>query len=162
IPPKCCDRTLAHPAIPSITRHPSVSPRVSASQRHPNTSTYHSIAMSASSTKKSRAGFLAKSIIACCASSVLLASAAQAASSSPITTVFYVLLENRCFTSGTDTSYSNILFQNKNGAAPYLTALCTPGSAAYTVNYQGNVISQTAHSSFCSCYHHVFATYNNT
>ncbi|MGC4015515.1 MAG: hypothetical protein QM755_13505 [Luteolibacter sp.] len=79
-----------------------------------------------------------------------------------ITTVFYILLENRCFTSGTDTSYSNVLYNNKNGGSPYLTSLCTPGSTAYSVNYQGNSISQTAQSSFCSAYHHVFSTYNNT
>jgi hypothetical protein len=91
------------------------------------------------------------------ASSFLLAAA-----NAQINTVFYVLLENRCFTSGIDTSYSNILFQNKNGASPYITSLCTPGSTAYTVNYQGHTISQTTHSSFCSAYHHVFATYNNT
>lgn len=99
----------------------------------------------------------------CLAGSILVAQPASAQTNpNGITTVFYILLENRCFTSGTDTSYTNILFNNKNGASPYLTALCTPGSTAYTVNYQGNSISQTAHSSFCSAYHHVFATYNNT
>jgi hypothetical protein len=101
---------------------------------------------------------LAKTLLAgACASGLMMAAA-----NAQVTTVFYILLENRCFTSGTDTSYSNILFQNKNGGSPYLTALCTPGSTAYTFKYQGQTISQTAQSSFCSAYHNVFSTYNNT
>jgi hypothetical protein len=108
------------------------------------------------SIQRSRSGLLTLLAFACFSSLMLAAANAQ------ITTVFYILLENRCFTSGTDTTYNNVLFQNKNGGSPYLTALCTPGSTAYTVNYQGNAISQTAQSSFCSAYHHVFATYNNT
>ncbi|MEP6673376.1 MAG: alkaline phosphatase family protein, partial [Chthoniobacter sp.] len=111
------------------------------------------------SLKRTRPSWLRKSLFACAGAFGFMLTAANA---QQIDTVFYILLENRCFTSGTDTSYNNILFQNKNGASPYLTSLCTPNSNAYTVDYQGNTISQTAHSSFCSAYHHVFATYNNT
>ncbi|HSH93489.1 MAG TPA: hypothetical protein VK968_05040, partial [Roseimicrobium sp.] len=112
--------------------------------------------MSTPSIHRSRSGLLTLLAFACFSSLMLAAAKAQ------VTTVFYILLENRCFTSGTDTSQSNILFQNKLGGSPYLTSLCTPGSTAYTATYQSNIISQTAHSSFCSAYHHVFSTYNNT
>lgn len=110
-------------------------------------------------THRTHKGLLSLLALAC---SLILLTPAKAQNPNGITTVFYILLENRCFTSGTDTSYNNILFNNKNGGSPYLTALCTPGSNAYTVNYQGNTISQTSHASFCSAYHHVFATYNGT
>jgi hypothetical protein len=112
--------------------------------------------MTTPSIRRSRSGLLTLLAFACFSSLMLAAANAQ------ITTVFYILLENRCFTSGTDTSQSNILFQNKNGGSPYLTALCTSGSDAYTATYQGNTISQTSQSSFCSAYHHVFSTFNNT
>jgi hypothetical protein len=116
--------------------------------------------MKTSITKRSHKGLRTLLAIACASGFSL--GAAKAQNPNGITTVFYILLENRCFTSGTDTSYSNVLFNNKNGASPYLTSLCTPGSTTYTVSYQGNTISQTAHSSFCSAYHNVFGTYNNT
>jgi hypothetical protein len=105
---------------------------------------------------KFRISLLQKAALTCFAATAINSAHAK------IKTVFYILLENRCFTSGTDNSYTNILFNNINGGSPYLTSLCTPGSTAYKVNYNGNSISQTAHSSFCSAYHHVFSTYNNT
>jgi len=103
-------------------------------------------------------GLLALLAVACF--STLLPTSAKAQNPNGITTVFYILLENRCFTSGTDTSQANILYNNKNGGSPYLTSLCTPGSTAYTATYNGQTISQTQHSSFCSAYHHVFSTVN--
>ena len=94
-------------------------------------------------------------VIGTCLSASLLAApmASAQAQSSPITTVFYILLENRCFTSGVDKSYNNIIFQNANGASPYLTSLCTSGSNSYTFTYSGTVMPQNAHASFCSAYH---------
>jgi len=111
--------------------------------------------MKANSLFKSRTGFFQKAALAFIAAMTVNSARAE------ITTVFYIMLENRCFTTGTDTSTSNVLFNNKNGGSPYLTSLCTPNSNAYTVNYNGSTISQTAHSSFCSAYHNVFATTTN-
>ena len=112
--------------------------------------------MTTSSTKRSQKGLLTLLALACASS--LMPVAAQAQSPSPITTVFYILLENRCFTSGTDKSQSNILYNNINGGSPFITAMCTPGNTAYMVNYQGSPISITSQCSFCSCYHNDFGT----
>jgi hypothetical protein len=70
------------------------------------------------------------------------------AAKAQITTVFYILLENRCFTTGTDTSYNNII--KGNSAAPYLNSLVTPGNPAAT---------QT---SWCSAYHNDVALPNGS
>lgn len=99
--------------------------------------------MTPKSIKLARKGWLTKAILA----SACAAGLSAAAHAQQINTVFYILLENRCFTSGTDTSYSNILFQNKNGASPYITSLCTPGSSN----------PATAQTSFCSAYHNALA-----
>jgi len=111
---------------------------------------------------RSRLGLLSMLALACACQSLTPAPARAQQNANGITTVFYILLENRCFTSGTDTSYNNVLFNNKNGGSPYLTALCTPGSTAYTVSYQGQTISQTAQSSFCSAYHNDFGSSTGT
>ena len=68
-------------------------------------------------------------------------SLAPAKAQQGITTVFYILLENRCFSSGTDKSYTNVIYGNS--AAPYLNKLCTPGDP--------NAVD----TSYCSAYHHV-------
>lgn len=126
----------------------------------PNNTAHH---MTTPFTNRSRSGLLKLLAFACASSLTLAAANAQ------ITTVIYILLENRCLTSGTDKSYTNILYQNKNGGSPYITAMYGGGpgsgsgaSANYTFSYQGNTIQQAAHVSVCSCYHHDFATYNGT
>ena len=82
-----------------------------------------------------------KSLLACaCASSAML-SAAQA---QQVKTVFYILLENRNFTAGTDLSGGSVVAGN--AAAPYLNSLITPGSA------------NSAQVSYCTSYHHVLST----
>ncbi|MGC3989265.1 MAG: alkaline phosphatase family protein [Chthoniobacteraceae bacterium] len=111
---------------------------------------------------RSRLGLLSMLALACAGQSLLPAPAKAQQNPNGITTVFYILLENRCFTSGTDTSYTNVLYNNKNGGSPYLTALATPGSTAYTVSYQGQTISQTSQCSFCSAYHNDFGSADGT
>ncbi|MDB6079417.1 MAG: hypothetical protein JWO82_3164, partial [Akkermansiaceae bacterium] len=74
--------------------------------------------MKSKSVIKSRMGLLPQAALACVAAMTIGSVHAE------ITTVFYILLENRCFTSGTETSYNNVLYNNKNGGSPYLTSLC--------------------------------------
>ena len=82
------------------------------------------------SIRRSRSGLLQALLLGFLLSSGLMVTAAKA----QITTVFYILLENRCFTTGTDTSYNNII--KGNSAAPYLNSLVTPGNpAAAQVSY---------------------------
>jgi len=83
-----------------------------------------------------RKGWLSKSILACTGAFGLMLSAAQA---QQINTVFYVLLENRCLSSGTDKSQTNVLYGNP--AAPFFNALMTPGNPL------------AVNSSWCSAYH---------
>ena len=64
--------------------------------------------------------------------------------SQPIKTVFYILLENRNFTAGTDTTGGSVIVGN--AAAPYLNSLITPGNA------------NAAQVSYCTAYHHVLST----
>ncbi|HEY3897767.1 MAG TPA: hypothetical protein VGM54_04090 [Chthoniobacter sp.] len=102
--------------------------------------------MTQSYLRRSRWGLLLKALLGGTFAFGLMMAAANA----QITTVFYILLENRCFTSGTDKTQSNILFQNQLGGSPYITSLCTPGGLN-TVT--GQVNPATAQSSFCSAYH---------
>ena len=64
--------------------------------------------------------------------------------SQPIKTVFYILLENRNFTAGADTTGGSVIVGN--AAAPYLNSLITPGNA------------NAAQVSYCTAYHHVLST----
>ena len=99
----------------------------------------------------------AKSLLACfCAGGSMLFSAhgqqarvashAASAADMPqsIKTVFYILLENRNFTAGTDTTGGSVIVGN--AAAPYLNSLITPGNA------------NAAQVSYCTAYHHVLST----
>ena len=70
--------------------------------------------------------------------------ATAATAAGPVKTVFYILMENRNFTSGTDLSGGSALVGN--AAAPYINSLITPGNA------------NAAQVSWCSAYHHVLAT----
>jgi hypothetical protein len=75
-----------------------------------------------------------------CASS-LMSSAAHA--QQRIGTVFYILIENRNFTAGTDTTGGSVIVGN--AAAPYLNSLITPGNP------------NAAQVSYCTAYHNVLA-----
>ena len=84
---------------------------------------------------------LKKSLLACaCASGAMLA----AAQAQQVKTVFYILLENRNFTAGTDLTGGSVIVGNS--AAPYLNSLITPNS------------STSAPVSYCTAYHHVLST----
>jgi len=78
------------------------------------------------------------------AAGVLSAFAAQAASAQ-ITTIFYILLENRNWTENENSGGQQVL---GSSAAPYLNSLVTPGNA------------NAAQVSYCSCYHNDLSTYN--
>ena len=84
---------------------------------------------------------LRKSFLACAGASSLLLTAAHA---QQVKTVFYILLENRNFTAGTDTTGGSVIAGN--AAAPYLNSLITPNSGAST------------QVSYCTAYHHVLST----
>jgi hypothetical protein len=72
---------------------------------------------------------------------------AQAGPSSGITTVFYILLENRNWTENENSGGQQVL---GSSAAPYLNSLVTPGNA------------NAAQVSYCSCYHNDLSTYNGS
>ena len=94
-------------------------------------------------TNRSHCGLLKKSLLAlACASSVMLSSA-----HAQVTTVFYVLLENRNWTENETSGGAQIL---GNAAAPYLTSLVTPGNP------------NAAQVSYASCYHNDLSTYNGS
>ena len=57
--------------------------------------------------------------------------------------VFYILLENRNFTAGSDTSGGSVVLGNS--AAPYINSLINPSS------------SLSAQVSYCTAYHNVLA-----
>jgi hypothetical protein len=102
-------------------------------------------------------GFLQKTVLAfACASAVTL-SAAHA----QITTVFYILLENRCWTdNGLDTSPAQI---KGSTAAPFLNALTTPGSTAPAGSFfAAQSMSPSAQVAYATCYHNVLANASNT
>jgi hypothetical protein len=68
----------------------------------------------------------------------------SAARAQQVGTVFYILLENRNFSAGTDTSGGAVLVGNS--AAPYLNSLITPGNP------------NAAQASYATAYHNVLAT----
>jgi hypothetical protein len=92
-----------------------------------------------------RKGWLPKTLLACTGAFGLILTAAHG---QQINTVFYILLENRCFTAGADKSQSNVIYQN--AAAPYLNSLCTPGHP------------NAVQSAYCSAYHNANATTTQT
>jgi len=106
--------------------------------------------MNSKTVNKSLKGFIQKSLLACAvASSVILPSAhAQTTNTNGITTVFYILLENRNWTQN-ENSYGVQILGDTNDA-PFLNAL---------VNSNNPLSAQV---SFASCYHHVLATTNGT
>ena len=67
-----------------------------------------------------------------------------AAHAQQVKTVFYILLENRNFTAGTDATGGSVIVGN--AAAPYLNSLITPNNA------------NSAQVSYCAAYHHVLST----
>jgi hypothetical protein len=83
-----------------------------------------------SSIRRSRGGLLPALVVCCLLSGAFMVTAAKA----QVNTVFYILLENRCWTSGTDVSQSNVI--KGNAACPYLNSITTPGNpAAAQVSY---------------------------
>ena len=64
-----------------------------------------------------------------------------------ITTVFYILLENRNWTENETSGGQQVL---GSSAAPYLNSLVTPGNP------------NAAQVSYCSCYHNDLSTYNGS
>jgi hypothetical protein len=86
-------------------------------------------------------GLFQKALIAfVCAFSLMLTSA-----KAQITTVFYILLENRNFTADETSGGQQVV---GSSAAPYINSLITPGNP------------NAAQVSYCSCYHEVLSTYN--
>jgi len=121
-------------------------------------------------THRSRQGLLTLLAFACASGLMLAAANAQ------ITTVFYILLENRCWNdSTTDQPIVTGTSENTSGgrtapaqirnsaAAPFLNALCTPNSTAPAGSFFAtNSISPSAQVSYCTCYHNAGANAANT
>jgi hypothetical protein len=82
---------------------------------------------------------LKKSLLALVGASGLMTTVAHA----QVTTVFYILLENRCWTENETSGGAQIL---GNSAAPFLNSLVTPGNA------------NAAQVAYASCYHNVLST----
>jgi hypothetical protein len=80
----------------------------------------------------------------------------QTTSGSPITTVFYILLENRNWTNGGDSSAPSQV--QGNTAAPYLNAITNPNNASLP----DTNVSSSADVSYCSCYHNDLAVANGS
>jgi hypothetical protein len=76
----------------------------------------------------------------------LLSFVGAQAAHAQITTVFYILLENRNWTENEGAGGQQIL--GNTAEAPYLNSLVTPNTA------------NSAQVSYCSCYHNDLATYN--
>ena len=88
-------------------------------------------------------GLIKKSLLAfACAAGLNLTSA-----HAQVTTVFYILLENRNFTANETSGGQQVV---GSAAAPYLNSLITPGNA------------NAAQVSYCSCYHNDLAVYNGS
>jgi len=92
---------------------------------------------------RSYIGFFQKTlfVFACVASLMLTSAHAQ------VTTVFYILLENRNFTENETGGGQQVL---GSSAAPYINSLVTPGNP------------HAAQVSYCSCYHNVLGTTNGS
>src|SRR5580658_2841597 len=92
---------------------------------------------------RSYMGLFQKALIAfVCAFSLMLTSA-----KAQITTVFYILLENRNFTADETSGGQQVV---GSSAAPYINSLITPGNP------------NAAQVSYCSCYHNDLAVYNGS
>jgi hypothetical protein len=89
--------------------------------------------------KNSSSSLLKKSLLALACASGLMANAAHA----QVTTVFYILLENRNWTENETSGGAQIL---GNSAAPFLNSLVTPGNA------------NSAQVAYASCYHNDLST----
>ena len=89
--------------------------------------------------KNNLPSILKKSLLALVCASGLMTSVAHA----QVTTVFYILLENRNWTENETSGGAQIL---GNSAAPYLNSLVTPGN------------TNAAHVAYASCYHNDLAT----
>ncbi len=85
--------------------------------------------------------FLKKFAVACACATSLLPATVHA--QQQIGHIFYILLENRNFTAGTDTSGGSVVLGN--AAAPYINSLITPGNP------------NAAQVSYCTAYHNVLA-----
>jgi hypothetical protein len=93
---------------------------------------------------RSQYGLLKKSLLAiACGSSLMLTSA-----HAQVTTVFYILLENRNWSENENAGGAQVL--GNTSAAPYINSLVTPGNA------------NAAQVSYCSCYHNDLSIYNGT
>jgi hypothetical protein len=92
---------------------------------------------------KKNSYFLKKSLLALVCGSGLMASSAHA----QVTTVFYILLENRNWTENETGGGAQIL---GNTAAPFLNSLVTPGNP------------NSAQVAYASCYHNDLSTYNGS
>jgi phosphatidylinositol-3-phosphatase len=94
-------------------------------------------------TNRSHLGLLKKSLLAfACASGLTLTSA-----HAQVTTVFYILLENRNFTANETSGGQQVV---GSPAAPYINSLITPGNP------------NAAQVSYASCYHNDIAVYNGS
>jgi hypothetical protein len=99
--------------------------------------------MTIKTKNRSIAQLLKKSLLAfACVSGLTLTSA-----HAQVTTVFYILLENRNFTENETGGGQQIV---GSAAAPYLNSLITPGNA------------NAAQVSYCSCYHNDLSVYNGS
>ena len=92
-------------------------------------------------TNRSQYGLLKKSLLAIAGASGLMLTTASA----QVTTVFYILLENRNWTENETSGGAQIL---GNPAAPFLNSLVDPSNP------------NSAQVAYASCYHNVLATYN--
>jgi hypothetical protein len=89
---------------------------------------------------------LNKNKLALVAAGILSAIGAPAAHAQ-VTSVFYILLENRNWSENETSGGQQVL---GSPAAPFLNSLVTPGNA------------NAAQVSYCSCYHNVLSTYNGS
>jgi len=97
---------------------------------------------------KNTLALLAAGVLSAVGSLGLHAQPAANPTGSPITSVFYILLENRNWTNGGNSGAPSQI--QGNSACPYLNAITTPGNPA------------AADVSYCSCYHNVLATATGT
>jgi hypothetical protein len=99
--------------------------------------------MKMTSLRQSRSGLIKKAVLALACASGLMTTSAHA----QLTTVFYILLENRNWSENETSGGQQIL---GSSAAPYLNSLVTPGNP------------NAAQVSYASCYHNALATYNGS
>jgi len=85
-----------------------------------------------------------------CASAASLLPLAVHAQQQPVGPIFYILMENRNFTEGSDNSVAAGSQLVGNSAAPYINSLITPNNANATFV------------SYCTAYHNVLSVSNTT